>query len=175
MPQKRLRKAQQGGWRRSCSSRKPLLESKGSEARRCEMTGKPKGVCTGEGPLNGFRHAQTPRKPPCYLDARKVLMMLMQRFYHAFLPVLHNVYSWFRESCDAVPAVRCNGENDVPTGQPSQAWPLSAKLLRPEAQEDEHICTSLMDSSNNSWHPGAHRVTKPIQLDAVCFTVRIAQ
>ena len=38
VPQKRLRKAQQGGWRRSCSSRKPLLESEGSEARRCEMT-----------------------------------------------------------------------------------------------------------------------------------------
>ena len=29
VPQKRLRKAQQGGWRRSCSSRKPLLRVRG--------------------------------------------------------------------------------------------------------------------------------------------------
>ena len=97
--------------------------------------------------------------------------------HHALLPhLLCTVERWFRESLDAVPAGRCNGENDdddAITGQPSRL--LSDKLLGPEAQEDEHICTNLTDSSNNSWHPGAHHVTKPIQLDAVCFKVRIAQ
>ena len=94
----------------------------------------------------------------------------------ASLPFLRNVYSWFRESLDAVPDVRCNGENEDDANWPAKStWLLSDKLLRPEAQEDECICTNLADSSNKSWHPGMHLVTKPIQLDAVCFKVRIAQ